>query len=471
MKVGNYNNRFTTQSFGVKTNINAQQIKKIQRNINIAPRIINQTTNMIHQNASQTHSNQNPAAQSQTSQQQNVQLRPMQTQILQDQNIIYSTAQNQASNQQHNTPYQPMVTQILSDEILYPTAQNQTSQQDQNVQLRPMQNQILQDQNTIYSAAQNQASQQQHRTPYQLMLTQLLQNQTSQQRQNVQNQTSQNPFISNLQFSSHGKILSQRKSIQEQISNNRWQMIQKRCKHNSEFTENNRIKNSNIIFLTNFDEYLKRINNTEFKGIKNYVESILKANKALCSQIKSYNLLHSQVIEKREQNPNYELSEESLNDNLQISEIEHKAAKQLNYILKKTDNKNYRKILEDMKFCIDDITINDVKQTFISLNKICKFEYNYLYDDILYHDKNINLIREAIVFEKEQKILPELNFFLMRNTLDDDSIIFPPVFEETETNIDINLNESDAPKYNFPDVDSNVDLDINELTLHLPDDN
>lgn len=384
MKVGNINNGFAMQSFGGGKKIKAKQIKKAKTNINILPRITNQTT-AVSQKALQTQISPNTVSK---------QFKKHQQLLKHRKNLI--------QNKQQNIQQPP---EISFEYINY---NNQY----------------------IINSPRNELE----RT-----------------------------------LDESESILKEKEKIQNQILQNREKHIKKHI-HNFNFTQQcNKIKNDAISYLTNFQEILKNRNEPELKAIKKQVNEVLKAQKTLYSQIiVPHNLLYIKIAKNREQNIDYELSPESLNDNLQLLDMEKNAAKQINMIEKKNENINLRKKLNDMKSCFNDNIIENVEKAFSNLNQIDKYQNIALKKDIMYHEQNTNLISQAVMLQNEQ-FWPESNLTFMQNSWQDENIMFQTFLSEIDTNINLNTNENHFPAYSFSDV--NLDLDIDELQLHLPEDN
>ena len=425
MKVGNINNGFAMQSFGGGKKIKAKQIKKAKTNVKILPRVTNLRSSKVRQPNSQLL-----RAQFVT-----------QNRINMPQQVVQQQAIQQGQNNQVQRGQQSQ--QVMLQQVV----QQQAIQQNQNNQVQRSQQVMLQ------QVVQQQAIQQRQNN-------QVQQGQQSQQvmPQQTRQITSQNILSQGSDFSSNDfefpqgnekKIQEQKEIIQEQIFENRGQHLQK-CDFYKDAINQNKAKCEKAsTFLRKFVKLLEEADDKNLNGIKEKINEILDSQEIFTEEVvKPSNLLYNEIIVSREESPDYELSRESLNDNLRLLNIAKNGKNIIQTIIDKTQNDELKKSINDMKSFFKDDVIQGVEQVFKDLNEVYEFDSKLVDSDIQYREKYTNLIMDFISYKEFEEILPSFNSFLFQDLCEDGSVMFPPV---------------------LPDMD--LDIDIDELQLHLPQDN
>ena len=428
MKVGNINNGFAMQSFGGGKKIKAKQIKKAKTNVKILPRVTNLRSSKVRQPNSQLL-----RAQFVTQNRINMPQQVVQQQAIQ---------QGQNNQVQQGQQSQQVVPQQVVQQQAIQQGQNNQVQQDQRSQ-RVVPQQVVQQQ-AIQQGQNNQVQQGQRS-----------QRVVPQQTRQI---TSQNILSQGSDFSSNDfefpqgnekKIQEQKEIIQEQIFENRGQHLQK-CDFYKDAINQNKAKCEKAsTFLRKFVKLLEEADDKNLNGIKEKINEILDSQEIFTEEVvKPSNLLYNEIIVSREESPDYELSRESLNDNLRLLNIAKNGKNIIQTIIDKTQNDELKKSINDMKSFFKDDVIQGVEQVFKDLNEVYEFDSKLVDSDIQYREKYTNLIMDFISYKEFEEILPSFNSFLFQDLCEDGSVMFPPV---------------------LPDMD--LDIDIDELQLHLPQDN
>ncbi len=237
------------------------------------------------------------------------------------------------------------------------------------------------------------------------------------------------------------KVQTQKEILQNKILENRIKHIQK---YNLEADKRNEIDKKRIniaIFLSKFLQILKKLNSTQIKLIRKQIAEILDIHKVLFEDIMqtSIQLYHQYIYQKRKQNPNYELSIESFDDNKVLLNKTQYGKLVSNSIIEKINSTEFKKNLKVMEHIFSLDLNKDIQNVFNVLNDIFLY-MNEMFDvDIEYRKKYLDIIAEAIVLNSgEEKSLPQLSYSSSQNPNNHINMLQPPPPFETDFEVDIN---------------------------------
>lgn len=212
-------------------------------------------------------------------------------------------------------------------------------------------------------------------------------------------------------------------------------------KNNAIIQNNNKYKKVRAS-LTQFVQILEKSNDKSLDGIKKQIKEISDCQKVLNEDIEiSIRSLYNEIGKKRQENSDYELSRESLDDNLRLLNLSKKGKNVTQTIVDKTQNDELKKAINGMKSFFQDDVVKGVEQAFKELNEVYKFNDKIIDDNIQYRESYTNLITDYIKFKEYEEALPFLNQDLMQDIGSEDSIIFPPVLPDGD--FDLNIDDLD----------------------------
>ena len=236
-------------------------------------------------------------------------------------------------------------------------------------------------------------------------------------------------------------VQTQKEILQNKILENRTKYIQK---YNLEANNRNEIdrKRLNIaLFLSKFLQILKKLNSTQIKLIRKQIAEILDTQKVLFEDIlqTSIQLCHQYIYQKRKQNPDYELSMESFDDNRILLNKTQYGKLVSNSIVEKINSPEFKKNLKVMEH-IFSLDINKgIQNVFNVFNDIFLYMNQMFDDDIEYRKKYLDIIAEAIILNSgEEESLPQLTYSSYQNPNNHINILQPSPPFETDFEVDIN---------------------------------
>lgn len=256
---------------------------------------------------------------------------------------------------------------------------------------------------------------------------------------------SEDPILSSPTFNpgiyNEDNVQTQKEILQNKILENRTKYIQK---YNLEANNRNEIdrKRLNIaLFLSKFLQILKKLNSTQIKLIRKQIAEILDTQKVLFEDIlqTSIQLYHQYIYQKRKQNPDYELSMESFDDNRILLNKTQYGKLVSNSIVEKINSPEFKKNLKVMEH-IFSLDINKgIQNVFNVFNDIFLY-MNQMFDyDIEYRKKYLDIIAEAVILNSgEEESLPQLTYSSYQNPNNHINILQPSPPFETDFEVDIN---------------------------------
>ncbi len=224
--------------------------------------------------------------------------------------------------------------------------------------------------------------------------------------------------------------------IKNEILENREDQLQKGLVCSDDLIKNYQKRNQILIFFKKFFDIIKVSDNPKLKQMTTQIMEILNLENVLVNfVIKPTHNLYKDISIKREQNPMYEVSQESFNDNNNLINIMQNA-KWINRNIVDTLNCNKMKT-----------AIKDAKEVFGGdINKQIKTIVKDLSD---FHNSNNALLESELDYRS--KYINLINNFILCDNLDDDSL-------NNETTL-----------YDFDDLqalDESFELELDNLNLY-----
>ncbi|OLA94720.1 MAG: hypothetical protein BHW64_02510 [Candidatus Melainabacteria bacterium LEY3_CP_29_8] len=237
------------------------------------------------------------------------------------------------------------------------------------------------------------------------------------------------------------KVQTQNEILQNKILENR---IKHKEKYNLEADKRNEIDKQRFniaLFLSKFLQILKKINSTQIELIRKQIAEILDTQKVLFEDIMqtSIQLYHQYIYQKRKQNPDYELSMESFDDNRKLLNKTQYGKLVNNSIIEKINSTECKKNLKVMENIFSLDLNKDIQNVFNVFNDIFLYMNQMFDEDIEYRKKYLDIIAEAIILNSgEEKSLPQLSYSSYQNPHNNINMLqISPTFE-TDFEVDIN---------------------------------